>query len=234
MTSAEILISVFLILNFLAIVSLCFFSYKLTRSQIKMVTLSRRSQDHLASMAATAVGLKEISERMAANAKQSSEIIQDVLAKSAEWMKTYVGNSDAIMVRSVDTINLHGARVEELLVKSAEQGKILGNNMAAMIKEAADHNNGTITTIEKLLSGVLKMAESQVHSTKGLEMAITAYTRMSFGVGGNQEKLSPLDEISTKEELRAFMQSSGLPRSAAEREMQRRSVYDDGMRVDED
>jgi len=81
----------------------------------------------------------------------------------------------------------------------------------------------SLQAFEKFLPGQLKVAQEQVKATLELESAVTAFTRLNFGV--DTPKRGPYDDLADNDEVTRIMGDQGLSREEAMTELRRQKAY---------
>jgi hypothetical protein len=81
----------------------------------------------------------------------------------------------------------------------------------------------SVGTLEKFLKGQLGVAQEQVKATLGLESAVTAFTRLNFGV--DTPGKGHFDEIADNDEVNRIMNDHGMSRQESETELKRQRAY---------
>lgn len=81
----------------------------------------------------------------------------------------------------------------------------------------------SVTTFEKFLKGQFGVAQEQVKATLGLESAVTAFTRLNFGV--DTPGKGHFDDIADNDEVTRIINENGLSRQEADLELKRQRAY---------
>lgn len=88
-----------------------------------------------------------------------------------------------------------------------------------MLKKMAE----SVETFERILKGQLNIAQEQVKATLGLESAVTAFTRLNFGI--DKPGADHFGDIADNDEVTRIMNEGGISRSEAEIELKRQRAY---------
>ena len=108
------------------------------------------------------------------------------------------------------------ARIE---LNSIQKNSLGFDQPIALLKELSE----TVKSFSAFLPGMTKIAQEQIKSTMELESAVTAYTRLNFGV--DTPKKNMFTDIAEQDEITRVMAEQGLAHEEAEQEVKRQRIY---------